>query len=140
MTDPQLTATSSASARVALVTGASRGIGRGIAIELARSGFDLIMDYRAYHDAADQSRTLALAAANREGARIETFRADVSEAADRQSLVSFARRAFNRLDLLVNNAGVGPQVRTDLLEASEESFDRLIRINLKGPYFLTQAV
>jgi 3-oxoacyl-[acyl-carrier protein] reductase len=127
-------------ARVALVTGGSRGIGRGIAIELARSGFDLIINYRADQYSADQARTLALAASSSEGAEIETFRADISDATDRASLVSFARERFGRLDVLVNNAGVAPQVRTDVLEASEESFDRMIRVNLKGPYFLTKTI
>jgi NAD(P)-dependent dehydrogenase (short-subunit alcohol dehydrogenase family) len=66
--------------------------------------------------------------------------ADVSVAADRAKLVAETLAAFGRIDLLVNNAGVAPDVRADLLEASEESFDRLININLKGPYFLTQLV
>jgi NAD(P)-dependent dehydrogenase (short-subunit alcohol dehydrogenase family) len=140
MRDQGIARSSASSERVALVTGASRGIGRGIAIELARSGFDLIINYRADNEAADQARSLALAAGNRESARIVTFRADISEAAEREALLSFAKRQFSRLDLLINNAGVGPEVRTDLLEASEESFDRLINVNLKGPYFLTQAV
>jgi NAD(P)-dependent dehydrogenase (short-subunit alcohol dehydrogenase family) len=125
---------------VALVTGASRGIGRGIAIELARSGFDVIIDYKADQKAAEQSRALALASASLESARILTCCADISEAAGRGALLRFARSQFDRLDLLVNNAGVGPEVRTDLLEASEDSFDRLIKVNLKGPYFLTRAV
>jgi len=128
------------SAPVAVVTGASRGIGRGIAIELARTGFDVIINYRADQQAADRARALALAATGREGARIGTFRADISEAAGRDALLTFAKSEFRFLDLLVNNAGIGPQMRTDLLEASEESFDRLINVNLKGPYFLTQAV
>jgi 3-oxoacyl-[acyl-carrier protein] reductase len=67
-------------------------------------------------------------------------RADVGEAEGRDRLVSAARDRFPRLNLLVNNAGIAPRVRADLLEADEESFDRLIRVNLKGAYFLTQAV
>jgi NAD(P)-dependent dehydrogenase (short-subunit alcohol dehydrogenase family) len=126
--------------RVALITGASRGIGRGIAIELARSGFDLIMNYRADQQAADRACGFALEAAGREDACIVVCRADISEAAGRDALISFAKSRFGRLDLLVNNAGIGPEARTDLLEASENSFDRLIKVNLKGPYFLTQAV
>jgi 3-oxoacyl-[acyl-carrier protein] reductase len=66
--------------------------------------------------------------------------ADVSEGADRERLVAETLRAFGRIDLLVNNAGIAPEVRADLLEATEESFDRLIAVNLKGPYFLTQRV
>ncbi|HKF58490.1 MAG TPA: 3-ketoacyl-ACP reductase [Blastocatellia bacterium] len=127
-------------APVGLITGGSRGIGRGIAIALARLGFDLIINYRSDRQAADEAAKLAVAAAGREGARILTCKADISEAADREALVGFGQSQFSRLDLLVNNAGIGPQVRTDLLEASEESFERLMRVNLKGPYFLTQAI
>jgi len=127
-------------APVGLITGGSRGIGRGIAIELARLGFDLIINYRSDRQAADEAAKLAVAAAGREGARILTCKADISEAADREALVGFGQSQFSRLELLVNNAGIGPQVRTDLLEASEESFERLMRVNLKGPYFLTQAI
>jgi len=125
---------------VALVTGASRGIGRGIAIELARSGFELILNYRADQAAAEQARALALAASSRQDARILTVRADISDKADRSALLSLARTEFPHLDVLVNNAGIGPSLRTDLLDATEESFDHLINVNLKGPYFLTQAV
>jgi len=127
-------------APVGLITGGSRGIGRGIAIELARLGFDLIINYRSDRQAADEAAKLAVAAAGREGARILTCKADISEAADREALVGFGQSQFSRLELLVNNAGIGPQVRTDLLEASEESFERLMRVNLKGPYLLTQAI
>src|SRR5215831_1155292 len=127
-------------APVGLITGGSRGIGRGIAIELARLGFDLIINYRSDRQAADEAANLAVVAAGREGARILTFQADISEAADREALVGFAQSQLSRLDLLINNAGIGPQVRRDLLEASEESFDRLMRVNLKGPYFLTQSM
>jgi 3-oxoacyl-[acyl-carrier protein] reductase len=74
------------------------------------------------------------------GVRAHLVQADVSVAADRAKLVAETLAAFGRIDLLVNNAGVAPDVRADLLEASEESFDRLININLKGPYFLTQLV
>ena len=125
---------------VALITGASRGIGRGIAIELARRGFDLILNYRTDRQAADEAVGLADAAAGRKGARILRFQADISSAQDREALVGFAQSHFSQLDLLVNNAGIGPEVRSDLLEASEESFDRLISVNLRGPYFLTQSV
>jgi NAD(P)-dependent dehydrogenase (short-subunit alcohol dehydrogenase family) len=123
---------------LALVTGASRGIGRGIAVELARLGLDVIVNYANHRDAAEETQSEARASSPRPGSRIETCRGDVSVAADRESLVAFARERFGRLDLLVNNAGVAPLARVDLLEATEESFDRLIRINLKGPYFLTQ--
>jgi 3-oxoacyl-[acyl-carrier protein] reductase len=125
---------------VALITGASRGIGRGIALELAKLGWDLVVTYAAQQSAAVQT---AADAAGRADARAKPIRAeicqaDISVAADRTRLIDFTRDTFGRLDLLVNNAGVAPRVRADLLEASEESFDRLLAINAKGPFFLTQ--
>ncbi len=124
---------------LALVTGSSRGIGRGIALELARLGrHDLLINYAGNEAAARECQQLCLAAAG--GAiQVEIVQADISVEADRARMLEFTRERFGRLDLLVNNAGVAPSVRADMLEASEESFDRLIAINLKGPYFLTQA-
>jgi NAD(P)-dependent dehydrogenase (short-subunit alcohol dehydrogenase family) len=124
----------------ALVTGASRGIGRGIALELAKLGYDLVVNYAVNVKAAQQSAAdcIALAQTQQKKIRAEVFQADISKSADRGKLIEFARTKFGRLDLLVNNAGVAPEVRADILEAGEESFDRLIAINVKGPYFLTQ--
>src|SRR5574341_1392636 len=68
----------------------------------------------------------------------EIFQCDVGSAADRRALLDFTRERFGRLDLLVNNAGIAPRERRDILEASEEIFDEVIATNLKGPYFLTQ--
>ena len=126
----------------ALVTGASRGIGRGIALELAQAGFDLALNYAGNREAAEQTRRDCVEAAreNAKNIRAEICQADISNTTDRQRLVQFTRDTFKRLDLLVNNAGLAPTVRADILEASEESFDLLINVNLKGPYFLTQAV
>lgn len=125
---------------VAMITGASRGIGRGIALELAKIGYDLIVNYAGNAAAARQTAADCLAAAQAAGrnVRVEVCQADIAKDADRRKLVEFAKTTLGRLDLLVNNAGVAPEVRADILEASEESFDRLITINLKGPYFLTQ--
>jgi len=124
----------------ALVTGASRGIGRGIALELARLGYDLVINYAGNQMAARQTASDCAARAKAAGRaiRAEICQADVSASADRRKLIDFARESFGRLDLLVNNAGVAPNVRADILEAGEESFDRLVNINVKGPYFLTQ--
>jgi NAD(P)-dependent dehydrogenase (short-subunit alcohol dehydrogenase family) len=122
--------------RVALVTGASRGIGRGIALALAGGGLDVVVNYARNAEAAESTA----AEIERAGAKAHLVRADVSDAADRARLVDEAYAAFGRLDLLVNNAGVAPEVRADVLDATEASFDRLISINLKGPYFLTQLV
>jgi NAD(P)-dependent dehydrogenase (short-subunit alcohol dehydrogenase family) len=122
--------------KTALVTGGTRGIGLGVAQALAREGFDLLL--------AGQRETelvaTTLAELRSAGTRIFYERADVGEAKDRARLVSTARELFPRLDLLVNNAGVAPKVRADILDADEEGFDRLISVNLKGAYFLTQAV
>jgi NAD(P)-dependent dehydrogenase (short-subunit alcohol dehydrogenase family) len=125
---------------VALITGGSRGIGRGIALELAGLGYDLALGYARNADAVREAAAACLARARGQGQpiRAETCQADIGVAADRRRLLESTRSAFGRLDLLVNNAGVAPERRTDILEASEESFDRVLNINLKGPYFLTQ--
>jgi NAD(P)-dependent dehydrogenase (short-subunit alcohol dehydrogenase family) len=121
-----------------LITGSSRGIGRGIALELARAGrHDLVINYAGNEAAARECKALCEEACGGQH-RVEIVQADVSIAADRERMIDFLYRNFGRLDLLVNNAGVAPNVRADLLEAGEESFDRIININLKGPYFLTQ--
>jgi len=121
---------------VSLVTGAGRGIGRGVAIELAKLGHAVVVNYAGNANAAEECLRLVREA----GGDGITVRADVSVSADRERLVQETLDAYGRIDLLVNNAGVAPSVRADLLEAGEESFDRLININLKGPYFLTQIV
>jgi len=125
---------------VALITGASRGIGRGIALELARLGTDLVLGYARNLSAARQTAAdcLSLAGSLDQSIRAEICLADIGSGADREKLIAFTRSAFGRLDLLVNNAGVAPEPRADLLEATEESFDRLLNLNVKGPYFLTQ--
>ena len=124
---------------LALITGSSRGIGRGIAIELARAGsHDLLINSAGNEAAALECKTLCQKASG-DKIHIEIVQGDISSSADRGRLVAFAKEKFGRLDLLVNNAGVAPNVRADLLDAGEESFDRLININLKGPYFLTQS-
>ncbi|MBI1895394.1 MAG: 3-ketoacyl-ACP reductase [Acidobacteria bacterium] len=113
---------------VAVVTGASRGIGRAIAEELSRT-HEVVATWRGRRDAAE-----SLAA----NTGAVTFQCDVSSGSDRRALIEFTRERFGRLDLLVNNAGMAPRERRDLLEATEASFDELIATNLKGPHFLTQ--
>lgn len=125
---------------VAIITGASRGIGRGIALELAAVGFDLVINCATNITAARDtvSDCISAGADSGQATRAEVCRADISMRTGRQRLLAFARKRFGRLNLLVNNAGVAPLNRADLLEANESSFDRVLRINLKGPYFLTQ--
>jgi NAD(P)-dependent dehydrogenase (short-subunit alcohol dehydrogenase family) len=122
--------------KVALVTGAGRGIGYGIACALAKDGCDIVVCD--IHEEAVVSD--ALKGLEALGAEVLYCRADVSSAEARAGMLDAIRERFGRLNVLVNNAGVAPKVRADILEATEESFDRLIGINLKGPYFLTQAV
>ncbi len=113
----------------AIVTGASRGIGRGIALELAKT-HRVIATYLGSLEKAESLRAES---------GCEIFRCDVSKANDRAALIGFARGIFpDGLDLLVNNAGIAPRERRDVLDATEESFDELISTNLKGPHFLTQ--
>ena len=128
--------------QVALITGASRGIGRGIALHLARLGFDLVLNYRSNKPAAEQTAAdcLAAARAQGQGIKVEICAGDISDSAARVELLSFVDRAFGQLHLLVNNAGMAPRQRLDILEATEQSFDELIDVNLKGPFFLTQSV
>ncbi len=121
--------------RVALVTGGGRGIGLGIARCLAREGLDLAICGMREEAAAAES----LATLRGLGAEVLYVQADVGDAQARVRLVAAVRQHFGRLHVLVNNAGVAPKVRADVLEASEESFVEVLRANLQGPYFLTQA-
>lgn len=118
---------------VALVTGAGRGIGAAIALELANNGFDI-----AIFDVLDAGATVSAIEAT--GSKALSIAGDVTSPGDRARALEQIEATFGRLDILVNNAGVAPKVRMDLLEATEESYDRVMAINLKGPYFLTQAV
>ena len=130
------------SSPVALITGASRGIGRGIALELAALGtHDLVVNYAGNETAARECQADVPRGVRQTKARtrrVEIIQGDISKADDRERMVGFVESEFGRLDLLVNNAGIAPDVRADILEATEASFDRLIGVNLKGPYFLTQ--
>jgi 3-oxoacyl-[acyl-carrier protein] reductase len=128
---------------VAIVTGASRGIGKGIAKELASLNFDLVINYFDFtpDGKPDESRAIQTQKEIKGlGAKCEILRGDVSNSEDRKKFVELTKSKFGRCDLLVNNAGVAPTKRMDILEATEESFDRVMNINLKGPYFLTQLV
>ncbi len=122
--------------KTALITGAGRGIGLGIAQCLAADGCDVAVCDIHPEDAVQP----ALETLRELGSETLYCRADVTDTAARTSMLDAIRERFGRLNVLVNNAGVAPLVRTDLLDATEESYDRVMTINLKGPYFLTQSV
>lgn len=120
--------------RVALVTGSSRGIGRGIALTLGRSGYAVGVNYLCSAEAA----STVVAEIESDGGQAIAVRGDVGLAEDRASLIDQVCGRFGRLDVLVNNAGITSQGRRDLLEATEESWDLVFDTNLKGPFFLAQ--
>jgi len=121
---------------VALITGGSRGIGLGIATELAKAGFDLaingIRDESSVSDALERLKTF--------GGGVIYVHGDVSSKNDREWMINQVLTNFGQLNILINNAGIAPRERKDILEATEESYDYVLNINLRGPYFLTQAV
>lgn len=124
---------------VALITGAGRGIGLGIALALASDPLApcdiVVMDIH-----PDEVVIAALNELREQGAEVLYCRADVTDREARRRVLDEIEERFGRLNVLVNNAGVAPKVRADILEATEESYDWVMGINLKGPYFLTQAV
>ncbi len=124
-------------APVGVVTGGGRGIGRGIVLSLAELGFELVVNYRADRDSAEATCREALA---RGSAAASAVRADVGGLDEGRQLVDTAVQRHGRLDLWVNNAGIAPERRQDLLETTPESWDQVVTTNLKGPFFLTQAV
>ncbi len=122
--------------RIALVTGGTRGIGLGAARALARDGWALALcGLRQRHEVADVLEELTTA-----GGAAEYWPADIGSASDRKQLLASVISHYGALHALVNNAGRAPRVRADLLAATEESFEEVLRTNLQGPYFLTQAV
>ena len=122
--------------QVALVTGGSRGIGLGIVKSLAMSGFDVAINGvrppEAVADVLESIRVLGVDAIYCQG--------NISLKADRQRIIQDIKNHFNRLNVLVNNAGIAPRERRDVLTATEENFDEVMTTNLKGPYFLTQEI
>ncbi|GMQ26385.1 3-ketoacyl-ACP reductase [Algoriphagus sp. oki45] len=122
--------------KVALITGGTRGIGLGIAQKLAKEGIDLALNgVRAKEEVEDVISDL-----EKEGIRVEYFPGNIAEQNDRASILNGVKEKLGKLNFLVNNAGVAPPVRADVLEVEEEDFDYLMDINLRGTFFLTQAV
>jgi len=120
---------------VALVTGGSRGIGRGICLALGREGYHVLVNYNTNLDAAEETCRMIEAA----GGRALSCQADIAHAEHRDLLLDFCMENLGRLDLLVNNAGIAPPKRHELLEMPPDSFDLVINTNLKAPFFLTQS-
>lgn len=123
-----------------LVTGASRGLGRGIAVELAGSGYSVAINYAGNDAAAEETARLCKDAANDTAQVFLPVQGDIASTHSRAAMLEKINGKLGQIDALVNNAGIAPEVRADITEASEESFEKLIDTNLKGPYFLTQAV
>ena len=122
--------------KVALVTGGSRGIGLGIATHLAKSGFDL-----AINGMREESSIVdVLESLRKSGVKVQYCQGNVASSTDRKAIVQKVKDHFGRLDVFVNNAGIAPRERRDVLETSEESFDEVVSTNLKSTYFLTQLV
>ncbi len=127
--------------RVALITGASRGIGRGIALELAKNNFDIAGVARTYHpENSSEGLSEVKKRVEELGSQFLPIQADIASLEQHERTVQETLNEFGRLDVLVNNAGVAPKQRKDMLETTPESFDRLMSINSRGPFFLTQRI
>ncbi len=122
--------------KTALITGASRGIGRAIAVTAGAMGYFTIVHYHQRKTDAEET----LREITNQGGCVATVGADLSRTGDRMALINLLKEKAGRIDALVNNAGMAPRERRDLLEMSEDSFDEVMATNLKGPFFLTQAV
>lgn len=124
-------------AKTALITGAGRGIGFGITEKLASEGFNIVIC-----DIWPEADIVPKLAELEEKYKVQGMycRCDVSDAEGREAMLKSIIAKFGSLNVLVNNAGVAPKVRADVLDMTEESYDRVMTINLKGPYFLTQLI
>ena len=122
--------------KVALVTGGSRGIGRAICVELARTGYAILINFNENLGAAEETHQLV----EEIGVPVDVCQGDITAKSHRDLVVEFTMERFGRIDFLVNNAGIAPKVRRDILETEEKSFDAILDANLRAPYFLTQRV
>ena len=125
---------------VILITGGSRGLGRGIASQLASEGYSLIIGWRNRKDAAEETIRICETRRTNPDQEFVSVRGDIGLPEDRKRLLEESLAAAGRIDALVNNAGMAPGQRADILDATEESFSEVLRTNLTGPYFLTQQV
>ena len=123
--------------RVAVITGGGRGIGRGIVGELAAAGFSVVVNYRSDSRSAEET---CREAEEQGSPRTLAVRADVADPSQGRELLKTSLETFGRIDLWGHNAGVAPAQRLDLLETTSESWDRVLGVNLRGPFFLTQSV
>ncbi|MBN2244321.1 MAG: 3-ketoacyl-ACP reductase [Candidatus Aminicenantes bacterium] len=126
---------------VAIVTGAGRGIGRGIVISLAENGFDIAGNDIIWEPDNEQTGLFEVKRRVEElSVNFLPVKGDVSSLSDHDSLIIKTVESFGRIDVLVNNAGIAPLIRMDMLQATPESYDRLMAVNTRGPFFLTQKV
>lgn len=123
-----------------LVTGSSRGLGRGVALRLAGSGFSVAIHYAGNQNAAEETAAACKAAAASSTQHFPVVTGNIGTQEGRSRVFEQSLAAFGRLDALVNNAGIAPRIRADITEATEEIFDEVMDVNLKGPYFLSQLV
>ncbi len=135
MADPRRT-----DKRTALVTGGTRGIGFAAASALAAEGHNVVVTGRRGGDAVADVLARLNEAATAHGAAAAYVQSDVSDLAAHDDLIATCVARFGGIDVLVNNAGVAPQQRLDIMDATPESYDRVMSINLRGPHFLTRAV
>lgn len=122
--------------KIALITGASRGIGRGIALKLGENGWTIVINFRSNREAASETQRKI----EESGGNATLIKADISNHNDRQRLVEKTLEIDSKIDLLVNNAGIAPKQRLDLLDVNPRSFSNVLSSNLEGPFFLTQLV
>jgi NAD(P)-dependent dehydrogenase (short-subunit alcohol dehydrogenase family) len=125
---------------VALVTGSSRGLGRGVAETLAEAGFSVAIHYANNRQAAEAVAEACQDLAEEPDQKFTVVGGNIGIAADRRRIFDETLAAYGHIDALVNNAGIAPRIRADITEATEEIFDEVINVNLKGPYFLSQLV